>query len=202
MNRDARLTDKAIAEKAAKVNEALCTSGTIRETEGSNRSPEIDRIEARFGLKGESYCAMLFWTTRFKAVAFLLALPVVDDDAIRRMKALHEQVLGPCATGCAEIVADYHARGQWLEVRPEGHRQGTAAAIATFRAQIQPGDAVIYDWGGGEHHIECFLRWEHGNMVTGAGNVIPDGGGVQGAYLKRRPLDANVWGCVRFNRGS
>lgn len=198
--RDARLSDRAVAEKAAQVGEEVCGTGVLRETDGPNRSGQIDKIEAFWGVVGQSYCAMTFFWLRFKALGFLLGIPV-DDAAIARMKRLHEQEIGPCSPSCAQIVADYHARGQWLEVRPEGKRQGTAAALAAFRAQIRAGDAVIFDWGKGEHHIEMFLRWEGERMVTAGANTAPDGGGVQGGYIKRRALDANVWGCVRFNCG-
>ena len=198
-----QLTPKAVALKSADVDEAFATSGTIREDNNGNRSAEIDECEAIFGDQGVSYCAMGFWKCRFKAQAFLLALPVIDLAALKRMKTLHEQQFGSCSESCAQIVNDYTQRGQFFQVRPEGMRCTPASdRLTAFRAKVQRGDAVIYDWGKGEHHIEMFLRWEGSNMVLAAWNVAPDGDphGKQGCYIKRRPVDANVWGCVRFNK--
>lgn len=68
-------------------------SGQFMETEGQNRGPAIDTLEAHFGMKGESWCAMYpSWAAHVVAqgmgVATSFPLTAGSQDLLAKLKAL------------------------------------------------------------------------------------------------------------------
>ncbi len=202
-----------VAAKAAEIGVAFAQSGAIRETDGPNRSEQIDKMERVFGLRGVSYCEIGGFFDRFKAICYLVwPGQEIDDILLRRAKTFHEQHYGPCLTGCTDTIAAYRRLGRWKAL-DQGQKQ-------VWIHTLQPGDAVIYDFstpGNFDRHFETFIKMQTNAdgtffkddlnrfvMVTVGFNTSADASSGsqsdgQGCYMRHRPINGTVMGSVDFN---
>ena len=204
-------TRPQLAVASVKLGLEFAASGAIRETAGSNRSLMLDKYEAVFDLCGASYCEIGHHIPRLKALCYaVFPGQAIDVALLRRARTLHEQQYGPCLTGCTDTIAAYTPRRRWHPFHPK--------EAEAWIAQIRAGDGVIYDFstpGNFDRHFETFVEMKRdagGQLVRNADglpllvcigwNTVSDadchngGGGVQGCYVRHRPLDHTVMGSL------
>lgn len=206
-------TRPQLAAASVKIGMAFAASGAIRETAGSNRSLALDKYEAAFDLCGASYCEIGHHIPRLKALCYaVFPGQAIDVALLRRARILHEQQYGPCLTGCTDTIEAYTPRKRW---RPFRHDESGA-----WIEQIRAGDGVIYYFstpGNFDRHFETFVEMQRndaGHLVknedglpllvcigwnTVADADCKDGSGVQGCYVRHRPLDHTVMGSLDEN---
>jgi hypothetical protein len=186
------IAGSALALYAAGLVREYIKSG-IYEMNGNDRSPEIDRIESAFGVKGVSYCAMSQAWCYAKALAQLKDIPVTEENCVSVVRSLlpelQQHYFRPDPS-CGVIMDDAMSRGTWI------HR--TPGADGHFLEKLQPGDLPIFEWRPGDRHVGMYLEPP---FTTGEFNTVAPGGTRKGAYIRdRMPYIGFVLGAVSINR--
>lgn len=191
------VTGAMLAAKALQINLAFA-GADIHETYSHDESPQIDKIEAEWGLRGLAYCNMGEGHVCTKALMELTNRDPANTAIFDHVLHTELQRWFLPSPSCGASVTDARTRGKWT-ANP---------------AELLPGDLVFFDWTGrhgaaehvgmirqvlrpsqpGGHVIARTVEWN--TKPTGAGNQS-DGGGC---YCKVRDLTLYAIGGIRINR--
>lgn len=176
------LDGAAVAKKAASVAIDFARA-QIRETDGPNRSLQIDKIEHFWGLQGKAYCAMGALYCYAKAYLFLAGLPTTDEYIRAALWMISKRFVVTSAR-CTLIMENAEARHIWRA----GYANIVIGELVLFEFDGDPADA---------EHIGIFLSYVHDeklglcvkcvefNTSSGKKGSQDDGDGV---FIRLRPV--------------
>ncbi|HEV2448531.1 MAG TPA: hypothetical protein VGS58_21510 [Candidatus Sulfopaludibacter sp.] len=177
----AAIGGRTLAEKALEVALGFAAAGLV--ANGQDRNPEVDKIEALFGLMGEPFCAMGAVFCFAKAYAFL-AGEAVDEPTLKVIIGGKLTRYFRPSPSCGAIMTGARKMGIW---RPAGDEPADAIA------EMRPGDLVLYCWNGSglPEHVGLFRADAGGSVRTVEFNTSPGQGGSQvnghGVFVRTRP---------------
>jgi hypothetical protein len=188
MGKIVTVTGPQLALKALALNLAFAKAG-LRETDGPNRSPQIDAVEQEFGLIGAAYCVMGQGHVYAKALAFLTG----QDTAPATLRHILQHDLTAFVVfdpSCSQMKARNASRKLW--------RDGILG--------VQPGDLVFFNWKGGSapQHVGMFEQMLGGErFATVEWNTGPGPAGNQsdgdGVYHRTDRTLRHVVGYMHLN---
>lgn len=175
-------------------NQEFAAAG-IREKTGHNDGPEIDKVEAVWGMKGEPYCAMGQYYAFAKAYVELKGIKLTPGTIVKILRD-HKAEIAQRFQKFSPLVSDMFKAAKVEHTWREFEQPSDMTKIADS-------DLVCFNFGSEskpQNHIGMFVRhdtshlwlveWNTSSVGSEGGN---DPGGVSsGCFLKHREPDPSV----------